>query len=549
MNWRTGIVALLFLIGGSSGQGVAATDCPVGQRNGLADLRAGDVPENRRVTVEGVVTAVFTGQDRLGGFFVQNDATPPVGLFVYAPALADSAPRAGDRVQVSGRFTRFHGRPQINRVSELQVCAHPGLPPPYLLTLPADAGQLSDLQDIKVRFPQSLTVTGNHRLGRYGSLRLSAGGRLLRRGQQGDVTEASNRARQIELDDGSYRAEPKPIPYLNTQGTRRVGDEVVGLTGILTHAFDSHRIHPTREPVFRDRNPRPAPATVAQGTVRVATLNLENYFLTLGSRGAASGAALQRQRRKLTAAVRGLNADVISMTEVENGGRALADLVAVLNHGIPARQHYRAVDHPWTGTHAIRNALLYRPTRVELLGADVDADPVHNRPPLLAWFRPTGRGEPFGIVAVHFKSKASCPAEGDIDQGQGCWNRLRSAQARRLLNWLHQVRDPGVPVLIAGDLNAYAAEDPVATLLTRGKRDLVSVRHPTANHYTYVFNGESGQLDYLVAPPALADRVVDAGIWAINADEPRFLAFDGRQPARGPWRSSDHDPVWADLKW
>ncbi len=549
MKRRTGIVATLLLLWVVSSPVSVAADCPPEELTELAELRMGGIPENRRVTVEGVVTAVFYGQDRLGGFFIQNDATPPIGLFIYAPALADNAPRAGDRVQVSGRFDRFHGRPQINRVTDLKACSHHGLPTPYVLTLPADATQLSDLQDIKVRVPQPLTVTGNHQLGRYGSLRLSAEGRLFRQGQRDDATEASNRARRIELDDGSYRANPDPIPYLDSRGTRRVGDEVMELTGILTHAFDAYRIHPTRAPDFRNTNPRPEPPPVTQGALRVATLNVENYFLTLGSRGASSRTALQRQRAKLTATVHGLDADVISLTEVENGDRALDDLVAVLNRGIPVRQRYRAASHRQTGTDAIRNALLYRPDRVQLLGTDADPDPVHSRPPLLAWFRPTGHGEPFGIVAVHFKAKVGCPTDGDIDQGQGCWNELRTDQSQRLLRWLNRVRDPGIPVIIAGDLNAYSAEDPIAALLAGGKLDLVSSRHPVVNHYTYVFNGESGQLDYLLAAPLLAARVIDAGIWNVNADEPRFLGFDGRQPANGPWRSSDHDPVWADLKW
>jgi uncharacterized protein len=550
MDRHTGIVGLLLLtLGGFSlGTPAAVADCPRAQVTSLAELRTGRVPENRRVTIQGTVTGAFTGGARLGGFFLQDDGVPPVGLFVHAPALDGQEPRAGDAVQVTGRFAHFHGRPQVSRIADLHVCDHPGLPAPVSLRLPEDAGRLADLEDVKVRFDQGLTVTGNHELGRYGSLRLSADGRLFRPGQGTGTTRDTNLSRQIVLDDGSYRANPEPIPYLDAAGTRRTGDQVEGLTGILTHAFDAHRVHPTRAPVFRAANPRPAPPpAAAEGTLRVATFNVENYFQTLGSRGASSRAELERQRQKLAAALRGVDADIVSLTEVENRPRALDDLVTTLNRGRPAGLHYRATTHPETGPDAIRNALLYRPARVTLLGVDADLVRVHNRPPLLGWFQPRDGGEAFGVVAVHFKAKVGCPAEGDVDRGQGCWNALRTAQAQRLLDWLRDVRKDGAPVLIAGDLNAYAAEESVATLRTAGKIDLSAPHQPQPDRRTYVFHGEAGQLDYLLASPALAERVQASGTWHINADEPPFLGYSGRQPALGPWRSSDHDPVWADF--
>jgi len=527
----------------------AIADCPRALVTPLTELRSGLVAEGRRVTVEGTVTGVFIGPERLGGFFIQQQDLPPAGLFVYAPALSADAVRPGDQAQVAGRFNRFHGRPQISRIDNVHVCAHPGLPDPVIVRLPEDAARLADLQDVKIRFDQPLTVTGNYELGRYGSLRLSVDGRLYRKTGVVATGPDSPQARQIVLDDGSYRANPRPIPYLARSGTRRSGDRVEGLTGILTYAFNAHRVHPTRVPVFSEANPRPAAPTPTRGTLRIATLNVENYFLTLGQRGATDRAQLDRQRNKLTAAVRGLDADVLSLVEVENRDTALEDLLRVLNRDLPAALRYQAVLHRTPGTDAIRNALLYRPTRVTLLDAAADLDPVHNRPPLLAWFTPADGGEPFGVVAIHFKAKVGCPETGDVDLGQGCWNQLRTRQARRLLDWMAEVRRANAPILVAGDLNAYASEDPLRKFLAAGKQDLASRHLPPERHYTYVFHGEAGQLDYVLAPKDLAERVVAAGIWHINADEPPFLGFAGRQPASGPWRSSDHDPVWADLRW
>ncbi|AHE98128.1 ExeM/NucH family extracellular endonuclease [Thioalkalivibrio paradoxus] len=528
----------------------ASADCSRDGTTPIADLRAGAVPENRNVAVKGVVTGVFVGGDRLGGFYLQDHRQPPSGLFVYAPALEPGDLRPGHRVRVGGRFVRFHGRPQVSRVEAFSDCGYAGLPEPVPLRLPEDASRLGELQDVKVRFPDALTVTGNYELGRYGSLRLSSGGRLLRTGDSGSAAKRLGE-RQIVLDDGSYRAKPDPIPYLDAAGTRRAGDTVQGLTGILTHAFGAHRVHPTREPQFATGNPRPEPPPPpATAALRVATLNVENYFLSLGQRGARNRAELQRQRQKLAAAVHGLDADVLALVEVENRREALSDLVQRINDRLPPTRHYAIAAHPGSGTDAIQVALLYRPARVDLVATEADADPVHNRPPVLGWFRASSGGPLLGVTAVHFKAKVGCPDTGDIDRGQGCWNRLRTAQAQRLLDWIETLRPDRAPVVIAGDINAYAAEDPVQLLRAVGKTDLAGEALSRLDRYTYVFRGQAGQLDYLLAAPTIAgERLAAAGVWHINADEPPFLGYDGRRPAGGPWRASDHDPVWADIRW
>lgn len=542
------LVSVLLWATASFAASPVAADCPPTLVTPIPELRAGRVAEGESVTVEGIVTGVFLGPERLGGFFVQHDALPPAGLFVYAPSLAPQSLRPGDRVLIAGRFDRFRGRPQLSRINDVHVCTHAGLPDPVVLRLPGDAARLASLHGVKVRFEQPLTVTGNYELDRYGSLHLSAPGRLYRKSGTAGNGSRARQAHRIVLDDGSYRANPRPVPYLGANGTRRAGDQVEGLTGILTRAFGAHRVHPTRAPMFVEANPRPAPPNANTDSIRVATLNVENYFLTLGQRGAENRAQRNRQRRKLAAAIHGIDADVLSLLEVENREPALRDLLRTLNRDLPAALRYQAVPHRRTGTDAIRNALVYRPARVRLLDAATDPDPVHNRPPLLAWFTARGGSAAFGVVAVHFKAKVGCPETGDIDLGQGCWNRLRGQQARRLVDWLDRIRRDGAPVLVAGDLNAYAGEDPMATFLRAGKTNLAATHLLPERPYTYVFHGEAGQLDYLLAEEDLAKRVAAAGIWHINADEPPFLGFAGRQPARGPWRSSDHDPVWADLR-
>ncbi|WP_019624343.1 ExeM/NucH family extracellular endonuclease [Thioalkalivibrio thiocyanoxidans] len=521
-----------------------APACPPDRTSLTTDELLAEPPADATsVVLEGIVTGVFMGADELGGFYLQNDvADTPTGVFVYAPRQEPVKP--GDRLRVEGRFGHHHGRPQLARIDDIETCGSGRLPEPVALELPRDAQRLQDFEDVRVRFGQTLTVTGHHELERYGSLTLSAEGRLWHPGQTGQFDDHDHAERRIVLDDGSYRARPEPVPYLDDRGTRRVGSQVTGLTGILTHAFDAHRLHPTETPQWEGGSRPDPPDPATDGALRIVTANMENDFITLGERGAASRAERQRQEAKLNAALLPLKADLITAIELENRPAARERLIERLSQ--QGDTTYQAVRHPAPGTDAIKVGITYRADRLELLDAVADQDRVHHRPPLLAWFG-TPEGEAlFGVVAVHFKAKSGCPSSGDVDRGQGCWNERRTAQAQRLAQWIEQERRDELPVIVAGDLNAYAKEDPIRVLREAGKRDLVHAEPDRA--YSYVFRGQSGQLDYLLGPEGIAERVGEAGSWAINADEPAFLGFDGSQPAEGPWRASDHDPVWMNLR-
>ncbi|WP_018872631.1 ExeM/NucH family extracellular endonuclease [Thioalkalivibrio sp. ALJ16] len=514
----------------------------------LHDLRSQVVAEGDPVVVEAVTTAAFMEPEELGGFYLQQGAgTDAAGIFVYAPREAALAPAR--QVQVHGELNRHRGRLQISRLRGVHDCGPATLPQPLELRLPDDAARLEQYTDLLVRLPQTLTVTANRDLGRYGSLTLAAEGRLRHPGQTGDAAADAPSARTIELDDASYRANPDPVPYLDTFGTRRAGSTTTGLTGILTHAFGRYRIHPTAAVNWEGGerpNPPPAPADTQ---LRIATANMENDFVTLGERGAQTVAERERQTAKLDALLRQLDADLIGAVELENTAQARTSLVQRLNRAPGSRGEYAAPAHPDAGDDAIKVGLLYRPDRLRLLETRADANPIHDRPPLLGWFEDAADGLRFGAVVVHFKAKSGCPDRGDVDHGQGCWNARRSAQAQRLVEWIEAQRQGAfadTPVLILGDLNAYAAEDPLTHLREAGKRDLVHT--DAAKAYTYVFRGQAGQLDYLLGPQHLRGRVQRGGSWAVNADEPVFLGYDGRLPADGPWRASDHDPVWADLQ-
>ena len=134
------------------------------------------------------------------------------------------------------------------------------------------------------------------------------------------------------------------------------------------------------------------------------------------------------------------------------------------------------------------------------------------------------------MVVNHLKSKGSdCNDVGDPDTGDGAGNCnvTRTLAAEALVDWL--ASDPtgsgDDDVLIIGDLNSYAKEDPIDVLLAGGYADLVQDEiGPSA--YSYVFDGESGYLDYALASASLTGQVSGVGEWHINADEPIVLDYN-----------------------
>jgi len=133
----------------------------------------------------------------------------------------------------------------------------------------------------------------------------------------------------------------------------------------------------------------------------------------------------------------------------------------------------------------------------------------------------------------------------------------RTESAQELARWL--ATDPtevdDSDVLIMGDLNSYAQEDPVTALKDAGYTDLVR-RFEGRDAYSYLFDGQWGYLDHALASKTLARQVTGTTTWHINADEPTALDYNDDFKSAGqieslfapdPYRSSDHDPVLVGL--
>ncbi|MFW6415306.1 MAG: ExeM/NucH family extracellular endonuclease [Thermodesulfobacteriota bacterium] len=516
----------------------------------------------REITVQGVVTAAFLGDCGLDGFFIQGKKNAPddlpSGLFIYAPGLKKQEKKAvqkGRELRILGKTGIYRGRPQLEEISSISI---QGSRKTEAVKVKMPLSNPRRLEGVKVTFQHGFTVTDNYQLRKYGSLELCA----MRRAFQpsnffpGDGPKNPEcKEKRIILDDGCYRRNPDSIPYLNTRNTRRVGTRVKkGLTGILTHSFDSWRIHPTKDPEFINTNPRPEELPKPDSdNVRLAVLNMHSYFLTLGERGAKNRQELGRQQNKLLAAVENLHPDILLLLEMENKDKVPGNFLQHLKK--KSGKPWRLVRSENAEDNVIRISMAYRSDRIEQTQSGKrDFSSVHGRPPLIAAFKPRKGKEQFAVAGAHFKSKSDCPKNGDTDTGQGCWNQKRAEQARALLEFIQNWREEHntVPALIAGDLNAYGAEDPVQVLTQNNRKDLLAEYVPWEKRYTYIYSGQSGYLDHLIAYPGLAGKISDVYTYPINADEPRFLEYNKKGPENpypdnSPYRCSDHDPLAVDL--
>lgn len=565
------------------------------------------------ITTTGVVTKLNNN-----GFFIQDltgDGNPATSdaIFVFSTQFA---PAVGSLVNVAGTMVEFNtgaasnsdtlAKPlsEISTVTAVTVLGTGLSITPTPITLPLAAGDSFErFEGMLVTISGPLTVQQNYFQARYGQLTMGAGRHetVTNRYRPGspqalDFADLQYRGR-ILLDDGSSVQNRSPIPYLGANGVPRAGDSVAGLTGVIDFGLATasnagialYKLHPTVTPTFIASNPRPAAPAAVGGNIKLAAANVLNFFTTFTNGQTASGQTGQvctqdgstpsasvcrgannitefnRQRTKIVLELAGLNADAVGLMEIQNNGSVAAqNLVDALNAQVGAGT-YAVVPDPAQGTggDAIKVAMIYKPGKLSRFGAAVsDIDPVNNRPTLAQTFA-AANGEKFTLLVNHLKSKGSCPSgsgpDADAGDGQGCWNATRVQQAQRLRTFVAQLQasSGSNDVLLVGDFNAYAQEDPIFELTGNGYIDQIG-RYSTLG-YSYVFDGTAGRLDQAISSATLSPKVVGATHWHINADEAlaqdynqEFKApattcgglcppdpYDGSVPAR----ASDHDPV------
>ncbi|GAA2175062.1 ExeM/NucH family extracellular endonuclease [Arthrobacter parietis] len=573
------------------------------------------------VTTRGVVTATYpTGG--FDGYYIQTPGTggdlgadhaASDGIFIYSTAtVADVA--VGDLVEVTGTAGEYFGLSQITVLAGGMT--KPGEPAEAVKTAsiayPADDVAREALEGMLVQPTNDFTVSDNYSLNQYGEITLAVGDSPLVQPTEiappgtaeNAAVSADNAARRVKLDDGattnflSSANMDQPLPYLTPEQPVRVNSSATFTSPVVFDfrnsswkfqpltaltAVNSAEVQPV---VFEGSRPD-APENVG-GNVKIASFNVLNYFTTTGdqlsgctyyedrdgnpvtvrggcdARGAANAENLERQEAKIVAAINGLDADVVSLEEIENSAKfgkdrdaALATLTAALNEAAPGVWDYvRSPDAlpAIENEDVIRTAFIYKKAVVEPVGQSVILDDnvafSNARKPLAQSFNIVGGDDStrFLAIANHFKSKGSGSGENaDQGDGQGASNADRVEQATALVAFAEQLKtEAGTDkVFLAGDFNSYSAEDPMQVLYEAGYIN----QGAKTDGYSYVFSGLVGSLDHILASPAADAAVSGVDVWNINAVESVALEYSRYNYnatdfyAPNQFRASDHDPV------
>ena len=538
------------------------------------------------------------------------------------------AGHVGDYVEVTGLVTEFGGLTELtydpsdsNSVFTRLTEDHAAVTPLATDLPTTDADREAHESELLDLSGQHFTVSNNFSTNQYAEIGLATGDTpLVAPTEQYDAQDtaainaatAANAARAITLDDassinflpfGGGANQDIPLPWLSKDNTVRVSSAArFQQPVVLDYRNNTWKLQPTHQVTdtgtdvvtfTNTRTENAAPQDVG-GDLKLATSNVLNFFNTTGvdyvaaggsctfyddrdgnhvtdntcnpngPRGAAESDDLDRQRDKIVAAINTMDADIVSLEEVENSvalgeanrDDALSDLVDHLNAAegstrwayVPSPD---AADLPPTSEQdVIRTAFIYNPDTVQPVGPSkvlVGSAAFSNaREPLAQTFKPKGAADSttFGVIVNHFKSKGSGV---DDHTGQGNANPDRIAQAEALSAFADQfTAERGISKLfLTGDFNAYSHEDPVQTLEGKG---YTNVESDTPDEWTYNFGGMDGSLDHVFANPAALGDVTGADVWNINADESvafeysrhNYNATDFYQANQ--FRASDHDP-------
>ncbi|APR87667.1 Endonuclease/exonuclease/phosphatase [Minicystis rosea] len=261
--------------------------------------------------------------------------------------------------------------------------------------------------------------------------------------------------------------------------------------------------------------------------------NVRNYFDTTqdgADEGVLSAADYNEKRAGIGAVIGSLAPDIVMLAEVENKF-VLDDLNAsVLGNAYVDTEIFDGNDPRGINVGMLSKV---KPDKVVSHKDDAFTRNGTNGPSyhyardcLEVHF--TFNGRHMVVLGVHFKAKAS-PDDPD--------KRLAEAQHTRAIADAIMAEDPGAGVIILGDFNDTPGSPPVAAVagaapaLFTDAADVV----PTANRYSYEFNGTLELIDHQMANP-LAAAMLDPATVVIK---------HGKAIDDGSKAGSDHSPIFA----
>lgn len=533
---------------------------PIGQIQGEGSESS---YRDRWVRFRGIVTGYLEDQNSRGTRFytlyVQDvpgseDGNPHTsdGIAVFAGARRPSL-AIGDIATFAGTVTEYYGLTELdnNGLAFAIESRNNPLPVPVPLEPPADnedaAAYLEQFEAMRVAVPVG-TVVGPSHVGCGFSVLpgLTDNPRVI-------VSASDDPAGQIIgiLHPSDVACDAMPAVA--------TGDLVEGLAGPLTFHFERFKIvyqDPTELIVNSSEPSLKAKSLSTQaGQLSISTFNVNNFFDDNPDSGndaepVLTGTQLALKRAKIAAAIAdGLNCpDFVAIQEVES--EALLEELSgrLFEHCgfVYQVSHQESPDARGADLALLSNptrilvddiALIQRCTEVQTEVVDptvacpAGQQPLFSRPPLQV--RVTVDGYELVLIVNHFKSK-----RGGVAETVG----RRLAQAATVNALVREIQQSeGIDsVVVLGDFNDYDQSAVMQAITDKGALIDALAAVTREERYSYIFDGASQLIDWILVSPALNDKIVSAGILHSNADYPIQLGDSGESEYLA-LRSSDHD--------
>ncbi|MDR2836077.1 MAG: ExeM/NucH family extracellular endonuclease [Bacteroidales bacterium] len=498
---------------------------------------------NEYINTEGVVTLTLFGENQLNGFFLQdtlgdNNPATSDGIFVYGLQNVQQ----GDYISLRAKVTEYYGKTELTNVSNLQILFQ-NISLPYInLNFPTDFDNYEKYEGMVFCLNQTMVITSTSQLKNHGELIISS--KRLR--EPTDValplsdsaieTLEQNDIDYIYLDDGSNSYNPIPTPFLDENSTRRTGGKIDNLKCVLDYVNSYWVLYPIENfSIYgNERTNFPVEPGVSYD-LKICGFNVENFL-----------DESELQKIRIVKTLKAINADIFGLCEIKQGQQYIETLVNALNESIGENtySYINTNQNPstYTTTQIIYKHDAVTPFRDFYI---INSSGPMNRKINQGFFI-NNSNDNFILSVNHLKAKSGTGTGLDADQndGQGIFNYTRTQEAHAVVETLENLKEyfETDKILIVGDLNSFAKEDPIEIFREAGYENQLTKFHE--NEYSYCFGNAVEYLDYALANEQMEEKIAFANVWHINADEAHFLDYqECNEEQDFLFRSSDHDPI------
>ena len=280
---------------------------------------------------------------------------------------------------------------------------------------------------------------------------------------------------------------------------------------------------------------------VGDARLRIVSQNAENYHNNYNAtnKTAWTDEEFYEKTEKMANVFLALNADIIVICEAGRNSESLLGYLANELNELTGKNQFTYVTDLFDPEVAelgqyqsIKTGFVYNYKKVAAYGNSFSpyTSGDYEARMRIQLFMEEGTEEFFYLSANHFKAKS-----GGGDQGE-------STRLKNVSNLLYTLDNPPTflpedpDILIVGDLNSYPGEQPILNLEAAGYAEQLTRFSPDA--YTYIYGGEKGILDHIMANATMSKQITGAAAYNINNDntvDPSYYY-------------SDHDPVIVGLK-